>query len=347
MREFVLDGSGFHPGKLLNAAPVVAGGENDPPDWGSVSLSPGRPCPLCESVPNELVFRAMWVDFSQGGTPKVFSSLRNALDFQPYELVGTSYETQFAFPRAVHDVVADQWLATWTAPPSFAGRRRAKFAFTQEFAGDIAIGASYVAPDTVRISVVCSGDSETRTFRIYRLNWPAGQGSPPFSPPLPAAAVALAGNPYPGPCPFTVDDFPGEGRWFYYLELDAQGSFPARSARSFNAAVVPNGGGGGEPTGPSALRSPTPQPAVGHVALTFYIAQPGHARILLRDLRGRLVRTFDLGQVDVGLNGNLAGAPVWFGEADRGGAVRSGIYFATLELDGDIQGESRRVVFFP
>jgi len=347
LREFVLDATGFHPGLLLDSAPVIVGGENDPPDWGSVSLSPGRTCPLCASVANELVFRVMWVDFTQGGTPKVLSSLRNAVDFQPYELVGTSFETQAAFPRAVHDLAADQWLATWTAPPTSLGRRRAKFAFTQQFAGDIAIGGAYVAPDTVRVSVVCSGDAEGRAFRIYRMNWPAGQGSPPFSPPVPAAAVELAASPFPGPCPFQVDDLPGPGRWFYYLELEPQGSFPARSARSFNAAIVPDGGGGGEPEGASALRPPTPQPAIGHVALTFYIARPGHARILLRDLRGRIVRTFDLGQVGVGLNGSLPGAPVWSGDSDRGGAVSSGVYFETLELDGAAQGDPRRVVFFP
>ena len=347
LREFVLNATGFHAGPILNSAPVLVGGENDPPDWGSVSLSPGRTCPLCASVPNELVFRAMWVDFSQGGTPKVLSSLRNAADFEPYELVGTSFETQYAFPRAVHNVATDSWTATWTAPPSFAGRRRAKFAFTQEFAGDIAIGAAFVAPDTVRLGVVCSGDAEGRTFRIYRLNWPTGQGSPPFAPPLPAGAVEIAGSPFPGPCPLSVDDLPGPGRWFYYLELEAQGSLPARSARSFNAAVVPGGDGGGDPSGASALRPPTPQPAVEHVALTFYIAKPGHARIVLRDLRGRIVRTFDLGQVEVGLNGNLPGAPVWSGESDRGDAVRSGIYFATLVLDGETQGDGQRVVFFP
>jgi len=348
LREFVLNDSGFHPGLLLNSAPVLAGGENDPPDWDSVSLSSGRGCPLCASVLNELVFRVMWVDFSQSGPPKLLSSRRDALNFQPYEQVGTSFETRYAFPRAVHDVASDQWLATWTSPPSLFGLSRAKFAFTQQFAGDIAIGGAFVAPDTVRVSVVCSGDAEGRSFRIYRLNWPASAGSPPFSPPVPAAAVEIAGSPFPGPCPFQVDDLPGPGRWFYYLELEAQGSLPARSARSFNAAVVPDGGGGGVPAGPSELRPPTPQPAIGHVALKFYIARPGHARILLRDLRGRLVRTFDLGHVDVGLNGNLpGGAPVWFGESDRGGAVSSGVYFETLELDGVAQGDSRRVVFFP
>src|SRR5262249_59179292 len=78
IREFELNDAGFTPGPLLASAPVVVGGENDPPDWSSVSLSSGRPCPLCESVPNELDFRAMWIDFSQGGVAKVFSSERKA-----------------------------------------------------------------------------------------------------------------------------------------------------------------------------------------------------------------------------------------------------------------------------
>ena len=86
----------------------------------------------------ELVFRVLWVDFSQSGPPKLLSSRRDALDFHPYEQVGTSFDTRYAFPRAVHDVASDQWLATWTSPPSQFGRSRAKFAFTQQFAGDIA-----------------------------------------------------------------------------------------------------------------------------------------------------------------------------------------------------------------
>jgi hypothetical protein len=246
----------------------------------------------------------------------------------------------------VHDIAIDRWYATWTAPPTFGGRLRAKFAFTQEFAGDIALGGAYVAPDTVRVSIVCSGDATGRTFRLYRLDWPAGQGSPPFSPPVPAAAVALPGNPYAGPCPFTVDDFPGPGRWFYYLELEAQGTSPARSARSFNAAVVPTDGGGG-PSGPvSGLLLPRPQPAVANVSLPFDLAAGGHAVLLVRDLRGRIVRTFDLGTRPSGAYRD-ANAPTWDGRDDAGRAVHGGVYFATLTLDGDVVGAPKRVVFLP
>lgn len=347
IREFELNGSGFHPGPMLTSSPVLAGGENDPPDWASVSISSGRACPLCNDPANELVFRVMWIDFSQGGVPKVFSSVRNATGYRPFDLVGTSYETIYAFPKTVHDAAIDRWYATWTAPPNFGGRRRAKFAFTQEFAGDLAIGGNYIAPDTVRVTVLGSGNAAGRSFRLYRLDWPADQGSPPFSPPVPAAAQALPGNPYSGTFPLTIDDFPGAGRWFYYVELDAQGSLPARSARSFLPTIVPlDGGGGGEPGPVTRLLSPSPQPAVSTVRFPFDLATAGHARLHVRDLRGRLVRTFDLGALPAGAY-HEESAPQWGGLDDRGAHVPSGIYFATLTVDGEIAGPGVRVVYFP
>jgi len=347
IREFELNESGFHSGPMLTSAPVLIGGENDPPDWSSVSISSGRRCPLCTDPANELVFRVMWVDFSQGGVPKVFSTVRNATGYRPFDLVGTSFETAYAFPKAVHDAAIDRWYATWTAPPNFGGRKRAKFAYTQEFAGDLAIGGNFISPDTVRVTVVGSGDATGRTFRLYRLNWPASQGTPPFSPPVPAEAVALPDNPYSGTFPLTIDDFPGEGRWFYYVELDAQGTLPARSARSFLPAVVPQGGGGGGEPGPvTRLLSPSPQPAVSTVRFPFDLATAGHARLYVRDLRGRLVRTFDLGALPAGAYHD-GSAPQWAGLDERGAQVPSGMYFATLTVDGEMQGPGVRVVYFP
>jgi hypothetical protein len=251
-----------------------------------------------------------------------------------------------AFPNAVHDVRLNRWYASWTAPPTFSGLKRAKFAFTQEFAGDIALGAAYVAPDTVRISVVCSGDAAGRVFRLYRLDWPAGQGSPPFSPPVPAEAVALSGNPFTGPCPFTLDDFPGPGRWFYYLELEPEGTFPARSARSFNAAVVPGGGGGGGGGGATGLLAPRPQPAVGSVRLPFDLAAAGRVTLLIRDLRGRAVRRFELGDLPAGSYTD-ASALQWNGHDDSGRPVRAGMYFLVLLVDDHAAGDPVRVIFLP
>ena len=125
----------------------------------------------------------------------------------------------------------------------------------------------------MRVTTVCSGDATGRVLRLYRLNWPPGQGSPPFSPPVPAAAVELPGSPFTGPCPLVVDDFPGPGRWFYYVSLEAAGTFPARDARSFNAAIVPQGGGGGGDVTRSALLTPRPQPrGRGTCSLPFDLA---------------------------------------------------------------------------
>jgi hypothetical protein len=343
IREFTWNDTGFHSGLLLDSAPVVAGAENNPPDWSNVSISSGRSCPICVSPLYDLVFRVIWIDFTQSGAPKVLSSQRTMAGFQPYDQVGTSFETARAFPSAVHDIAVDRWYATWTAPPTFSGRNRAKFAFTQEFAGDIALGAAYIAPDTVRVSVVCSGDATGRTFRLYRLDWPEGQGSPPFSPPVPTAAVALPGNPFSGPCPFQVDDFPGPGRWFYYLELEAQGTFPARSARSFNPAVVPSSGGGGN-GGVTRLLGSRPNPAVGSVNLPFDLATDGEATLVIRDLRGRAVRRIELGPLAAGPY-RYATAPTWDGTSDDGRAVLSGMYFVTLLVDSEPAGDPVRVVF--
>lgn len=343
IREFTWNATGFHPGLLLDSAPVVAGAENDPPDWSSVTISSGRTCPICASPLYDQVFRVIWIDFTQSGTPKVFSSQRTMAGFQPYEQVGTSFETVRSYPSAVHDIATDRWYATWTAPPAFTGRNRAKFAFTQEFAGDIAVGAVYIDPDTVRVSVVCSGDATGRAFRLYRFFWPEGQGSPPFPPPVPVSAVALPGNPFLGPCPFQVDDFPPPGRWFYYLELEAQGTFPARFARSFNAAVVPSGGGGGNGE-VTRLLGPRPNPAVGSVNLPFDLASDGQATLVIRDLRGRAVRRIELGALAAGPY-RYATAPTWDGKNDDGRAVPSGMYLVTLLVDSRPAGDSVRVVF--
>jgi hypothetical protein len=345
IREYTYDSAGFHPKLLINSAPVVVGGENDPPDWSGVAIASALACPICANPLYDFVYRVFWIDFTQGGTPKVLSSVRTKDGYRPLDQVGTSFETAAAFPNAVHEIVGDRWYATWTAPPSFGGRKRAKFAFTQEFAGDIALGAAYVAPDTVRVSIVCSGDATGRAFRLYRLNWAEGQGSPPFSPPVPAAAVALPGNPFSGPCPFQVDDFPGPGRWFYYLELEAEGPLPGRSARSFNAAVVPQDGGGGGEGDISRLLVPRPQPAVGSVSLPFDLVEDSEVVLTIRDLRGRIVRSFDLGLIPAGAY--RAAAPVWYGLDDRGAPVRSGMYFAALSVNGRVSGDAVRVLFLP
>ena len=47
-----------------------------------------------------------------------------------------------------------------------------------------AIGGTFIAPDTARVTVVCSGDATGREFRIYRLDWADTETTPPFAPPI-------------------------------------------------------------------------------------------------------------------------------------------------------------------
>ena len=94
------------------------------------------------------------------------------------------------------------------------------------------------------------------------------------------------------------------------------------------------------------LLSPSPQPAVSTVRFPFDLATAGHARLYVRDLRGRLVRTFDLGALPAGAY-HEGSAPQWAGLDERGAQVPSGMYFATLTVDGEMQGPGVRVVYFP
>jgi len=156
----------------------------------------------------------------------------------------------------------------------------------------------------------------------------------------------LPGSPFTGPCPLVVDDFPGPGRWFYYVALEGQGTFPARDARSFTAAIVPEAGGGGGDVTRTTLLTPRPQPAVGSVNLPFDLAAPGSVALSIRDLRGRPVRRFDVGARDAG-EYRFSTAPTWTGVDDDGAVVPPGIYFLTLLVDGEQIGSPVRIVFFP
>jgi hypothetical protein len=348
IRELIWNNAGFAESLIVNTLPVLPGQGVEPPDWSNLAIVPSMPCVLCAGfVATPPRFRVLWVDFSQTGVPKVLSRERAPAGYGTFDSPGTSYERAQAFPTAVHDGNLDRWYAVWNAPPSFDGKLRTKFAWTQSFAGDVGIGATFIAPDTVRVTTVCSGDATGRTFNLYRLNWPLGQGTPPpFAPPIPVGAVPLPGNPQTGPCQFVVDDFPGEGRWFYYAELEPDGVFPARYGRSFNAAVVPGGGGGGTPER-TTLLAPRPCPAMAPIPVSFPLdlASAGHVVVQIHDLRGRVIRTIDGGTLAAGEYRGDAGTPYWDFRGDDGTLTRPGVYFVTLSVNGDRTGDGQRVVF--
>jgi hypothetical protein len=349
LRELVWNAGGFTEGTTVSTLPVPIGAEHDPPDWSGISIAEGRACPACSGPVNDRIYRVTWLDFSTGLPGRVFSSMRTDLRYEPFEGVGTSFELDHPFTMTAQDPAFDRWYAMWDAPPSSQGLDRARFAYSQTFAGDLDLGANLVLPDTVRVTIVCTGDATGRVFNLYRIKVDAGQADPAFPPPIPAGAVPLVGNPYSGQCPFDIDDRPGPGRWFYYAVLESQGTFPERDARAILPVVVPDstggGGGNGTPTR-SALLVPRPQPSRGPVSLPYDLAADADVSILIRDVRGGLVRILVIGPRVAGAYRDY-NAPVWDGLDGTGRSARSGIYFATLTANGKAVGGGQHLVHFP
>ena len=348
IREFVWDAGGFHPGPIILQAAVPEGGGEEPPDWQGLSLSSSGPCDVCPPGTPPL-FRPAWIDFTPiAGTPRVFTTLREADDYAPLDVAGTTFEPAEAYPETVYDPALDRWYAVWTGAPTFVGLRRAKFAWTQSFAGDLGIGATYVAPDTARITVVCSGDATGREIRVFRLAWDE-IGPPPLAPPVPLAAVEIAGSPFAGPCPLRIDDRPAAGRYYYYAQLVAEGTFPADYARTSQAVVLDD-----DPPPPDGVPARTaflaayPQPAWGGtVTLPFDLHEDANdVTVTVHDVRGRVVRRVPLGARAAGRYHDASGF-VWDARDNAGRQVPGGVYFARLQVDGEEIPSAQRVVWAP
>jgi hypothetical protein len=68
--------------------------------------------------------------------------------------------------------------------------------------------------------------------------------------------------------------------------------------------------------------------------------------VTIHDLRGRIVRRFDLGARVPGKYRGAA-AVAWDGRDESGLRRGGGVYFARLWVDGVATGEGRRIVFSP
>jgi len=349
IREYVWNADGFHAGPIILQAAVVEGGGSEPPEWQGLSLASSGPCASCPAgTPPR--YRPAWIDYKliPGTPPRFFSTVREADGYAPLDVAGTTLDAAEAYPEVAYDPALDRWYAVWTGAPSTIGVRRARFAWTQSFAGDLGIGATYVAPDTARIEIVCSGDATGREVRVYRLAWETA-GLPPLAPPIPAAAVEIAGSPVAGPCPIHFDDRPGPGRYFYYAELVAEGSFPASFGRASQPVVIdddPPPPGGLPPQ--TAFLAPYPQPAWGTVVTMPYDLHQAASEVTvtIHDLRGRLLRRVALGARAAGRYRGSA-AFVWDLRDDAGHGMTGGVYFARLLVDGVEVAPGRRVVYAP
>ncbi|HNY92935.1 MAG TPA: FlgD immunoglobulin-like domain containing protein [bacterium] len=88
-------------------------------------------------------------------------------------------------------------------------------------------------------------------------------------------------------------------------------------------------GKSGAPQG-FTLEQNYPNPFNGATSIHFTLAHPGDVSLFIRDLLGREVRRIDRPGLSAG-----ARQIHWDGRDDRGGELPSGIYFYTLEADGE------------
>jgi hypothetical protein len=124
-----------------------------------------------------------------------------------------------------------------------------------------------------------------------------------------------------------IEVVPSETGWYplavHKLVSGYVGDFYYR-IRSGTEAI---GVGDPPPPGSLALRA-VPSPATTATAISFGLAQPGHARLAIFDLAGRLRRVLLDGALPVGMH-----SVAWDLRDDGGAALGAGVYWARLELD--------------
>lgn len=133
--------------------------------------------------------------------------------------------------------------------------------------------------------------------------------------------------------PFTLDHEQVMEFWVGDNVLTDNGGGVSLLLRSASAASAPE-----TVSGLAALGEPAPNPARNEIAMEFLTTRTGDARLMVYDLRGRLVRRLDLGTVSAGPH-----RAAWDGRDEKGQRVDSGIYFCSVALGRQHLG-TRRVV---
>ena len=90
-------------------------------------------------------------------------------------------------------------------------------------------------------------------------------------------------------------------------------------------------GSGSDVPSTFALLQNYPNPFNPQTNFAYFLTEPGHVRLAIYDLQGRLVATV---VDDFGLQGS--GSVFWSGRDDSSEAVASGVYFARLEAGGNL-----------
>ncbi len=90
----------------------------------------------------------------------------------------------------------------------------------------------------------------------------------------------------------------------------------------------------------SRLLPPEPNPFNPRTRLRYDLARSGRVDLTVHDARGRRVATLVAGE----LRSAGTHTVVWAGDDDAGRPVSTGVYFARMQVDGRIRGESVRLV---
>ena len=93
----------------------------------------------------------------------------------------------------------------------------------------------------------------------------------------------------------------------------------------------------------SALAQNFPNPFNPETWIPYELAQSCDVKMVIYDIQGRLVRTLDLGQREIGQYIQQEQAAHWNGRNDAGEAVSSGIYFYQIQA-GDFQAVRKMVI---
>jgi hypothetical protein len=91
----------------------------------------------------------------------------------------------------------------------------------------------------------------------------------------------------------------------------------------------------------TAFEAIAPNPTLGSSLLMFTLERDADVRMRVHDVRGRVVRTIDLGRLPAGRHQAPWNARA---SAGAGSAIRAGIYFVRLEVDGRPVGMKRLAV---
>jgi hypothetical protein len=173
----------------------------------------------------------------------------------------------------------------------------------------------------VELSWEATGGSNLSGFRVERAGTPEG----------PFASLNESPLRVEPPCHYDDGDIEEEKTFFYrVVAIDRAGnevlSAPVEVATRHWPQMT------------TKLEPIWPNPSAGRATISFALASPGHAKLAIYDVAGRLVKTVVDAELDAGSH-----RVEWQGTDDSGKINLPGVYFARLETQGFTQ--TRKILY--